>query len=224
MCAVQIFERGVQKCCIKYEIPLFWGRRERKKMSDKIKHTVFFGAMGILVAVLIIAGIVVGGVHFPSLRLPSIISDKGRLVIEIMDKPVELKHLNITIDSLSIQRVGDDVETWMDLELLGGEPIYFDLLALQNVALTLSDAEIPAGNYTMIKMHVLTANATYPDGQTIELEKVPSEHIKVLLKPHLEMKSDDSIKITIDLEPDTAKIAISKTLNLKPTMKAMVGG
>lgn len=180
--------------------------------------------MGILVAVLIIAGFVVGGVRFPSLRLPSMISDKGRLVIEIMDKPVELKHLNITIDSLSIQRVGDDVESWMDLELLFGEPIYFDLLALQNVTLTLSEAEIPAGNYTMIKMHVLTANATYPDGQTVELQKVPSEHIKVLLKPHLEMKSDDSIKITIDLEPDTAKIAISQTLNLKPTMKAMVGG
>lgn len=193
-------------------------------MADKIKHTVFFGAMGILVAVLIIAGIVVGGVHFPSLRLPSIISNKGRLVIEIMDKPVELKHLNITIDSLSIKRVENETEEWLTLELLGGEPIYFDLLALQNVTLTLSDTEIPAGNYTMIKMHVLTANATYPDGQTVELAKVPSEHIKVLLNPHLEMKSDESIKITIDLEPDTAKIAISKSLNLKPTMKAMVSG
>ncbi len=141
-----------------------------------------------------------------------------------MDKPVELKHLNITIDSLSIKRVENDTERWIDLELLGGDPIYFDLLALQNVTVVLSDTQIPAGNYTKMKMHVLTANATYPDGETVELRKVPSEHIQVLLKPHLEMRSDDSIKVIIDLEPDTAKISISQSLNLKPTMKAMVSG
>lgn len=193
-------------------------------MADSFRNVGMYGAVGVLIAALIIAGIVVGGIRFPSLRLPSMVSDKGRLIIEIMDKPVVLKHLNITIDSLSIKRVEDDVEEWIDLELLGGEPTYFDLLALVNVTMTLSDTEIPTGNYTMIKMHVLTANATYPDGQTVELNKVPSEYIKVLLKPHLEMKSGGSIKVTIDLEPDKAKIAISQSLNLKPTMKAMVDG
>lgn len=191
-------------------------------MAESFRNLGTYGAVGVLIAALIIAGIFVGGVYFPGLRLPSMITDKGRLVIEIMDKPVEFKHLNVTIDSLSIKRVENDTVEWIDLELLGGEPIYFDLLALQNVTMTLSDTEIPSGNYTMIKMHVLTANATYPDGQTVELRKVPSEHIKVLLKPHLEMKSGDSIKVTIDLEPDTAKIAVSQSLNLKPTMKAMV--
>lgn len=192
-------------------------------MTDNFRNVGTYGAVGVLIGALIIAGIVVAGVYFPGLRLPSLISDKGRLIIEVMDKPVPLRHLNITIDSLSIQSVEDDVEKWIDLELLGGEPIYFDLLALMNVTETLSDTEIPAGNYTMIRMHVGTANATYPDGQTVELSKVPSGYINVLLKPHLEMKSGDSIKIIVDLEPDTAKIAISKSLNLKPTMKAMIG-
>ncbi len=193
-------------------------------MTDKPRNVGTYGAVGLLIAALIIAGVVVGGAYFPDLRLPSIVSGKGRLIIEVMDKPVELKHLNITIDSLSIKRVENDTERWIDLELLGGDPIYFDLLALQNVTVVLSDTQIPAGNYTKMKMHVLTANATYPDGETVELRKVPSEHIQVLLKPHLEMRSDDSIKVIIDLEPDTAKISISQSLNLKPTMKAMVSG
>jgi len=36
------------------------------------------------------------------------------------------------------------------------------------------------------------------------------------------MQSGAAITITIDLEPETAKIHISHSLNLKPTMKAMV--
>lgn len=188
-------------------------------MTDEFRDAGIFAVIGVLAAVLIIAGVVAGGLRFPSLRLPSIVSDRGRLIVEVIDKPVNLTHLNITIDSLSIQ---DEAGNWTDLQLIGGEPIYFDLLALQNVTKTLSDTEIHTGNYTMIKMHVLTANATYVNGETDDL-RVPSEHIKVLLKPHLEMKSDGSITVTIDLEPEWSKIAISNSLNLKPVLKAMVG-
>jgi hypothetical protein len=193
-------------------------------LADHSKNIGIYGAVGVLVAALIIASVVVGGVYFPSLRLPSLASDKGRLIIEVMDKPVDLKHLNITIDRLSIQRVENETEEWIDLDLLGGESVYFDLLALQNVTMTLSDTEIPTGNYTQLKMHVLTANATYLDGETVELRKVPSGHIKVLLKPRLEMRSAESVTVIIDLEPNTAKIGISQSLSLKPTMKAIVDG
>jgi len=188
-------------------------------MTDEFRDAGIFAVIGILAAILIIAGVFAGGFSFPSLRFPSTVSDRGRLIVKVMDKPVNLTHLNVTIDSLSIQ---DGEGNWTDLQLLGGEPKYFDLLALQNVTLTLSDTEIPTGNYTMIKMHVLTANATYINGETDDL-RVPSEYIKVLLKPHLEMKSEGSITITIDLEPEWSKIAISNSLNLKPVLKAMVG-
>ncbi len=194
-----------------------------KTMANGSRSIGVFAAAGILLAILIIGSIAIAGSMFPALRLPGLVSDKGRLTIKVTDKPAELKHLNVTIDWLSILKDEDGSETWVDLELIGGTPIYFDLLALQNVSLTLSETEIPTGNYTMIRMHVLTANATYPDGSTIELNKVPSEYIKVILHPHLQMASGGEITITIDLEPETAKIAISQSLNLKPTMKAMVG-
>jgi len=187
-------------------------------MSDAIRHTGFIGAIGILVAVLIIAGIVAGGIQFPIIKLPSMVSDKGTLIIQIMDKPVELEHLNITIDWVKIQ---DQDENWHNLTLKQS-PFYFDLLALQNVSETLSETEVSAGNYTMIKMHVLSANATYPDGATADLN-VPSDVIKVILKPHLKMESGGSVTVLIDLQPDDLKsIAISHSLNLRPVVKARV--
>jgi len=192
---------------------------EHNKMSDSIRNAGFFAAVGILFATLIIGSIAVAGFKIPSLRLPGFLTNRGTLTVKVMDAPTELKHLNITIDELEIQKADDNNETKVNLELIDDEPIYFDLLALQNVSLTLSRTEIPAGNYTMIRMHVLTANATYMDDSTEQL-RVPSEWIKVLLKPHLIMQSDAAITITIDLDPDTTNI--SHSLNLKPTMKAMV--
>ena len=180
-------------------------------MSNGIRHIGLFGAAGILVAALIIAGFAIGGTIFQ-------VSGKGVLTIQIMDKPVELKHLNMTIDWVKIQ---DQDENWHNLTLKS-EPFYFDLLTLQNVSETLSETEIPAGNYTMIWMHVLTANATYTDDTDANLT-VPSDVIKVLLKPHLSLEGGGQVTVLIDLQPDDLNsIAISHSLNLRPVIKAIV--
>ena len=180
-------------------------------MSNGKRHIGLFGVAGVLVATLIIAGFVVAGNIFQA-------QGKGILTIQVMDKPVELEHLNMTIDWVRIQ--GQD-DNWVNLTLKT-QPFYFDLLALQNVSETLSETEIPAGNYSMIQMHVLTANATYPDGSTAELT-VPSDVIKVLLKPHLNLESGGQVTVLIDLQPDNLNsIAVSHSLNLRPVIKAVV--
>lgn len=180
-------------------------------MPSGIRQVGLFGGAGVLVAALIIAGFVIGGNIFPA-------SGRGVLTIQIMDKPVELDHLNMTIDWVKIQ---DDDESWHNLTLKS-EPFYFDLLALQDVSETLSETAIPAGNYTKIWMHVLTANATYPDGSVADL-KVPSDTIKVLLKPHLSLDDAGQVTVLIDLQPeDVNSIAISQSLNLRPVIKAVV--
>ncbi len=180
-------------------------------MSNGIRQISIFGVAGVLVAALIIAGFVIGENVFQ-------VSGKGVLTIQIMDKPVELDHLNMTIDWVKIQ---DEDENWYNLTLKS-EPFYFDLLSLQNVSETLSETELPAGNFTMIWMHVLTANATYPDGSVADL-RVPSDTVKVLLKPHLSLDDGGQVTVLIDLQPeDLNSIAISQSLNLRPVIKAVV--
>jgi len=193
------------------------------KMTNGAKKIGLYAGIGILAAILIISGVGFSGLKFPSLRFPDFFNPPaamGTLTILIMDKPVELLHLNITIDWAKIQGYDGN---WYNLTLKSSPlPFYFDLLALQNITETLSETQIPAGNYTKIWMHVLTANATYPDGHPEDLN-VPSDIIKVILKPHLRMESSGSITVIIDLQPDDIKsIAVSHNLNLRPVVRAIV--
>jgi hypothetical protein len=179
-------------------------------MSNDIKRTVSYGTAGVLIAVVIIAGLIAG----TYLLRPV----KGTLTVQIMDKPVGLKHLNVTIDWVKIK---DDAGNWYDLTLKT-KPFYFDLLALQNVSETLSEAAIPEANYTAIWIHVWSANATYPDGNTTDLY-VPSDVIKILLTPSLSLEGGGQVTVLIDLQPeDMETIAISQSLNLRPVVKAIV--
>lgn len=178
-------------------------------MSNETKRIGVYGAAGILVAVVIIAGFVVG--------MTFLSPAKGTLIVQVIDAPVELRHLNITIDFARIQGQNEE---WFNLTLKTS-PFYFDLLALQNVSKTLSASEIPTGNYSMIWMHVLTANATYFNGTIVNLN-VPSDSVKVLLKPQLTLGSGGQITVLIDLQPDMNSIAISQSLNLRPVVRATV--
>ena len=185
-------------------------------MPNGIKQISIYGIAGILIAVVIIAGFAV----LNDISSPPPVN--GVLNIKIMDKPIELKHLNMTIDWVKIK---DENGNWYNLTIADPNEdgtFYFDLLALQNVSETLSVTEIPEANYTAIWIHVLTANATYPDESTADLN-VPSDVIKVLLKPHLSLEGGGQVSILIDLQPDDLKtIAISHSLNLRPVIKATV--
>jgi hypothetical protein len=183
-------------------------------MSKGIKTNAYFGIAGILIAVVIIAGF--------SAANDLIRPVKGTLTVEIMDKPVELKNLNMTIDWAKIK---DENGNFIDLTLANRNEegtFYFDLLALQDVSETLSVTEIPETNYAAIWMHVLTANATYPDESTADLN-VTSDVLKVLFKPYLSLEGGGQVTVLIDLQPDDMNaIAISHSLNLRPVVKAVV--
>jgi len=186
-------------------------------MTDEIRHTGIFAAAGILVAVLIIAGIVAGGMHFPSLRLPSLVSDKGTLIVKLTDAPVELDQLNVTIDGVSVHNIEED--RWINLTFVDErESVTVDLLKLENVTTDLSIMPIPAGNYTMIELHIAKASALF-HGETKPVElNVPSESIRIII--HFEIESDELRIVLIDMGVD--KLAVSESGNLRPVVKAKV--
>ena len=187
-------------------------------MAEDMRHVGIYGAAGILVAILVIAGIVTSGINFPSLRLPSIVSERGTLVIKLTDAPVDLENLFVNISRLEAQRV-EDGETWMDLSFVDGTSwVYVDILALENVTMDLSITEISPGNYTKLRMFVTSANATFTNGDPPEELIVPSEKIDVIV--HFEIKAGETTKLLIDMQADW--VAISHSRRLRPVLKATI--
>jgi hypothetical protein len=150
-------------------------------------------------------------------------SQTGILNVFLIDAPVELNHLNITITDLEVHRAGNENEDgkWIALVEDGVPEIpEFDLLYYQEGRqLHLASEQIETGNYTKIRMHVSRAVANFTDDPTNPVElKVPSGKIDVITK--FEIDIEGRVDVTIDMEPDW--IAISKSGNLRPVLKAYV--
>ncbi|UCE29640.1 MAG: DUF4382 domain-containing protein [Candidatus Bathyarchaeota archaeon] len=193
-------------------------------MTNNGKKTMLYATGGVLIAFLIIASLAISSLTIPGLEFPWFttssppVASAGTLAVLLIDSPVNLTHLNVTLDSISAHRPGYDNETWVSLAFVGNATeVYFDLLALRDVAMNLSITEIPPGNYTMIKMHIKSANATYADGNTTDLD-VPSEHIKVIIR--FEIAEGETTTILIDMQADS--VAVSHSKKLKPVLKAIV--
>lgn len=169
-----------------------------------------YSITGITLAAMLIFGLYVSGVQFPVFT-----AQKGTLIVLLTDAPVDLKHLNITIDSFSVNL---ENESWIAIPFANGtDEVYFDLLALRNVTMELADVEIPVGNYTKMRMTIKNANATYATGETVDLT-VPPGHVDIIIK--FQVGSDDTTVVLIDMQADW--VAISESNNLRPVFKASV--
>jgi len=206
--------------------PYIWSVKTRQ-MSDSIRDSGFFVAVGILLAVLIIGGIAAAGFKIPALRLPGMgnVASEGTLKILVTDDPIrDLRHLNITIDSFEVHR--NDTDEWISISIEGGRAS-FDLLALKNENITEEAATGPVqpGNYTMIRMHVVKGlaftNATLDDeaGTIIPLN-IPSTELKIPV--HFEIKAGQTTTIILDITADSVQIASNPEHNLRPVVKPIV--
>jgi hypothetical protein len=171
-------------------------------------------AAGFLVAITIILAVFASGIQLPTVKAKT-----GTLTVLITDAPADLDHLNITIDSLSVLNVDEPEENWIDLPFVDDvEEVYFDLLALYDVTMELSTEEIPAGNYTKLRMTIKTANATKSGGEIIDPLEVPPGKLDIII--HFEIEAEDTTVLLIDMEADW--VAISQSNRLRPVFKATI--
>lgn len=173
----------------------------------RMKKMATFGAAGVVIALLIIAGLWTSGL-LPWLR------NRGTLLVKLTDAPVDLDHLNVTITSLAVQKAGED-GGWLNLSFVEGKTsVYVDILALENITRDLSVTELSSGNYTKLRMDISTANATYTDGSTVDLIAPPG-HIDVIV--HFEIIAGETTTLLVDMTGH-----ISATNMLTPELKATV--
>lgn len=182
-------------------------------MMNGGKRIGFYAAGGVMIAVLMIAGVFLSGVPFPGVGGV----EGGMLVVLLKDAPANLSSLYVTIDSFSVQSAED---AWVDIPFSNGEPeVYFDLLMLYDVAMELGTAKIGAGDYTKMRMTVKSAEATFAGEKPLVVDlTVPPGHVDIII--HFEVKADDVTSVLIDMEADW--VAISKNNHLRPVFKAEV--
>lgn len=122
-------------------------------MAYEKKDIVIGAVSGVLIATLIISGVFWTGV-IPPLAVPPT-EERGFLVVKVTDAPAALQELWLQIDEVRVHRKGYGNETWTNITVIETEP--FNLLSLQNVSIVLAAAELPVGNYTEIRFHVVDA-------------------------------------------------------------------
>jgi len=184
-------------------------------MAYSSKKILYYGSVGVILAVLIIMA-----TYSPLiLSIFQVGAKTGTLIVKVTDAPVhDLKTLNLTISNVE---VFNETGNWETLPISGGS-MYFDLLQLQNVTKDLAIGSIPVGNYTRIRMQIVTANATLGDGRNITLN-VPPGHI--VIQVHFEIKAGKTTSLIIDIIVDKIEIAergmSGKPANLNPQFKAI---
>jgi len=127
----------------------------------------------------------------------------GVLALKITDAPpfMQPTSLNVTIDSIMVHREGFGNETWVTFELDGNST--FDLVSLVNVTDLLGADELPVGNYTQIRMHILDATVSFSE-EPEELT-VPSDYIYISV--NFTIKEHETTIILLDINYDSVVVA-----------------
>lgn len=182
-------------------------------MAYDSKKLAAYGAMGLLIAAFIVLG-----VQLVPMPMPSVPTTKtGVLVLKITDAPPFMKptSLNITIDSIMIHQEGGGNETWLTFELDDNQT--FDLVELENMTDLIGADQFPAGNYTMIKIHILNATADLEGESVVELT-VPTGYIKIPVR--FEIVDGETTSIILDITYDSTVVAAHH--HLRPVVKPIV--
>jgi len=205
-------------------------------MAYQVRKLILGAVGGFLAAVLIISGIVGVGIMpgvevswpgtQPGVEVPlsgAKAEVRGLLVIKVKDAPpAVLNELWLNVTGVKVHKKGGGNETWYDVPLFENEPSKcFDLLSYRDVgddlAYVLVVSELEVGNYTEIRFHVDSANAT--------IDGVPDQPLRittkwVMVKVHFTIEEVPVTSVVIDIE--VREQPILKAGILMPVVKATV--
>lgn len=141
-------------------------------------------------------------------------SNTGSLKIHVKDNPLVMKHLNLTIEGFEVSNSEGE---WFEIPIDGGIA-QFDLSQLRNITREVVVAELPAGEYTMVRMKILHANATLESGQELIL-RIANVYIDVDVR--FEIENDKETIVLLDINVQLSPIVGVETV-FHPKVKATV--
>jgi hypothetical protein len=178
------------------------------------RHIFAFAVVGILIA----TGLIAVGTLGPTVLLPTFFpANAGTLDIKVTDAPVQdLSSLNITVDQFEVHE--QEAGQWINVTITDGQ-VTFDLVKLRNITQDAALGEIAPGNYTKIRMHVLSAIAQIDGGDIITV-RFPPNRLDIVV--HFEVKAGQTTSVILDIQVDTIKVAENPQHNVTPVIKAIV--
>ncbi len=186
-------------------------------MAVTKKRISLYAIAGVAAAVIILASVLTSGVQFPGTAGGNGNLAMGTLFVRLKDAPADLQSLFVTLNALYVH--DDKTDSWIELNFIDAESVvHFDLLTLQDVTLDLSEIELPAGDYSKIRMDVLEASAIFTGEEDETALRVPPGHLDVIVQ--FKIEEGQTTNVLIDMQVD--KISISQSHNLKPVLKATV--
>lgn len=138
----------------------------------------------------------------------------GTLVLKITDAPTKLKITEalVTISHVEVHLVLSGWKTVVE------EPQTFELIALENAHDLLGSANLSAGYYTQIRLHVDNAIVTIAD--TEYNLKISSR--KILLVSIFEIKHNQTTVLTLDFDVNqSVHYTINGRYIMRPTIKVI---
>ena len=171
-------------------------------------------------------------VSFTSCNKSDVSDGYGTLKLSITDAPFPVDFIEeaiVTITKVEIRNM-DESEEYPFITVFE-DTVELNLIELRNgVQAELSEVEIPAGNYDLIRLYVEKATISVRDYSTYNL-KVPSgaqTGIKVFLDPHIRV-ADGLTEILLDFSLDKSFVlkgnmntpAGIKGFNFKPVIRAV---
>ncbi|MFZ7132907.1 MAG: DUF4382 domain-containing protein [Eubacteriales bacterium] len=184
---------------------------------------------------LFIVALIIGGIAFTACDINDNTSsgEKGRINIHITDAPFPIELIastSVTIDKVEIRKRSEEDST--EFILLSEEEMVIDLMELTNgITEQLASAELEAGNYDLIRLHVVDATVTLNSGLDFDL-KIPSgsaSGLKVKIQPEFYLEEGQTSDILLDFDVSRSFVVKGslnniKGFNFKPVVRGVYMG
>jgi hypothetical protein len=189
---------------------------------------------------ILIVGLLVSSLAFVSCTNEENISieeGKGRINVLLTDAPYPIELISnayVTIDKVEIRK---KTEAEMDEEkdsfiVLNEENMVIDLLELTNgITEEIAAAELEAGYYDMIRLHVVDATVVLNDGSEFDL-KVPSgssSGLKIKIQPEIHLEEGQTSDVLLDFDVSRSFVVKGPIdningFNFKPVVRGVYMG
>lgn len=138
---------------------------------------------------------------------------KGTVQIYIEDSAGEWAHVNVTFNTVQVHQANaTNSSGWIGLSIQNGT---LDLVELLNVSALLGSGKVPVGEYTQLRIVVISATGVMTNGTQVTFS-VPSGELKTTHP--FNVTSGGTTRLTVDIDLEHSIVHANDTWIFKPVL------